>query len=110
MDEGKTALTRALNDRLRVCLSGGRILVTQGVAAQGSGFVTRTFRALIEYDAFTADNDPHGEHDFGSMEIEGHRLFWKIDYYDLTMTGGAEDPSDPAKCHRVLTVMLVNEY
>jgi len=45
-------------------------------------------RAKIEalrqrgFDNFNADNDPHGEHDFGSFELEGEKLFWKIDLYE----------------------------
>ncbi len=35
-----------------------------------------------------------GEHDFGTIEIDGERFFFKIDYYGLDMQFGAEDPSD----------------
>jgi Protein of unknown function (DUF3768) len=64
---------------------------------------------------FTEDNDPHGEHDFGSLDYEGKRIFWKVDYYDRASFGtgrdmGSEDPSDPAKTLRVLTIMLASEY
>ena len=56
------------------------------------------------------DNDPHGEHDFGSFELCGRKLFWKIEYYDPDLQHGSEDPADPAKTMRVLTVMLAEEY
>jgi hypothetical protein len=62
------------------------------------------------FDVFTHDNDPYGEHDFGAFEHNGQRIFWKIDYYDLTMTIGSEDPSDPKHTVRVLTVMLASDY
>jgi len=29
------------------------------------------------FDAFTNDNDPHGEHDFGAIDEGGVRCFWK---------------------------------
>jgi Protein of unknown function (DUF3768) len=61
-------------------------------------------------NVFIEDNDPHGEHDFGSFEIEGRKLFFKIDYYDKDMRFGSEDPSDPSKTARVLTLMLAEEY
>ena len=48
---------------------------------------------------FTPDNDPYGEHDFGSFELANHKFFWKIDYYDKTMTYGSEDPADPEQHH-----------
>jgi len=65
---------------------------------------------VIAFDDFNADNDPHGEHDFGSFELEGEKLFSKIDYYDLAGEFGSEDPTDPKKTLRVLTVMLAEEY
>jgi len=42
--------------------------------------------------------------------VEGHRILLKIDYYDPTLSWLSEDPADPAKTRRVLTVMLSHEY
>lgn len=84
---------------------------TPGVMALGSAFLMRAVAAVIAFDAFTPDNDPYGEHDFGSLTLDGHKLFWKIDYYDRNdMTCGSEDPADPTVTHRVLTIMLASEY
>jgi len=47
-------------------------------------------------DHFTEDNDPYGEHDFGSFDQAADKIFWKIDYYDTSLTFGSPDPSDPA--------------
>jgi len=33
---------------------------------------------------FNADNDPRGEHDFGSFRLAGQNFFWKIDYYEAS--------------------------
>ena len=60
--------------------------------------------------ACLAHNDPHGEHDFGSFEIAGQKFFWKLDYFDAEMKYGSEDPADPSKTTRVLTITFASEY
>ena len=100
-----------LNDKFRKTLvTGGRTYMTAGVNSKGAEFVSKALAKVIAFDDFNADNDPHGEHDFGSFELEGEKLFWKIDYYDLAGEFGSEDPTDPKKTLRVLTVMLAEEY
>lgn len=64
--------------------------------------------AVRSYTDFNKDNDPYGEHDFGSLEWEGEKVFWKIDYYDPSFELWC-DPLHP-ECERVLTVMLAEEY
>lgn len=110
MTEEQIARVRALNDALRQGHISGRILLTSGVAGRGDAFVAQAVAAVSAFDDFTPDNDPYGEHDFGAFDVCGAKLFWKIDYYDLTDRFAADDPSDPASCHRVLTVMLADEY
>ena len=44
------------------------------------------------------------------MRVDGRKVFWKIDYYDPTMTQGSDDPASLALTRRVLTVMLAEEY
>jgi hypothetical protein len=67
---------------------------------------------VISFSDFKPANDPHREHDFGSIVLsDGEEAFWKIDYYaDADMEYGAEDPSDPKRSFRVLTIMLAAEY
>ena len=65
---------------------------------------------MSAFDRFTEDNDPHGEHDFGSFKHRGQTIYWKIDYYDLLLKYGSDDPSDPTCTRRVLTILLAEEY
>ena len=101
---------RELNDQLRQNLSTGLALITPGVAALGQEAVDRIVKTIAVFDAFCHANDPHQEHDFGSFEVEGHTIFFKIDYYDSTLTCHSPNPSDPEVTNRVITIMLADEY
>lgn len=109
-DTDKTARIRALNDRLRATGDGGLVLVTRGVLEFGLPFAARA-RATIASDTdFSQANDPYAEHDFGAVELDGNRLFWKIDYYDLARECASPDPADPELTARVMTIMMADEY
>ncbi len=107
--EKKTRI-RELNDQLRQCLTGGRIMMTSGVEALGPPVVGQLLDLLRRYDQFDEGSDPYGEHDFGAFDHGGQKFFWKIDYYDRSMEFHSEDASDPEKTTRVLTLMLACEY
>ena len=100
----------ALNDALRRHRTGGRLFLTPGVARMGKEAITMVLATVAAFTAFTDDNNPHSEHDFGEFEHDGVRLFWKIDYYDTGLRCGSPDPANPAVTTRVLTIMLANEY
>jgi hypothetical protein len=104
------AKIRALNDAFRTTMTGGTVLLTAGVDALPSDVKAMVIRRVATFSAFDASNDPHGEHDFGSFSLAGHKFFFKLDYYDSTMTYGSDDPADPAKTTRALTIMLAEEY
>jgi len=99
-----------LNDELRTTGRGGQVVITHGVAALGEPLVAKICTAVRAFSDFNSDNDPHGEHDFGCLDVDGYAFFWKIDYYDPTLTFGSEDPSDPNVTTRILTIMLREEY
>ncbi len=100
----------AINDRFRRDGVGGEIMLTRGIAQLGDSAVAAIRTAVRQFDAFTPDNDPYGEHDFGAFDWAGQRLFWKIDYYDQALQFASEDPTDSAITCRVLTIMLAEEY
>ena len=64
----------------------------------------------MEFNTFTEANDPYSEHDFGAVEMDGERYFFKIDYYDLAMEMGSEAAADPSLTRRVLTILRADEY
>lgn len=107
---------RDLNDRFRAGdrAIAGRIMVTIGVqeliANHEGSSLADVIRAVREFDSFTRDNDPYGEHDFGGFAFLAKKLFWKIDYYAPDLEHGSEDPADVSLTVRVLTIMLAEEY
>ena len=60
--------------------------MTAGVAALGAEAVARIVKTIAVYDDFCHANDPYEEHDFGSFEVDGHTIFFKIDYFDKSRT------------------------
>jgi hypothetical protein len=123
MTNSTTQRIAELNDRFRKAtgssdpagISLGKKVMTSGIRDLGLIAIVEIAERVAAFDSFTADNDPHGEHDFGSLDHAGNRIFWKIDYYDRASFGtgrdmGSEDPSDPATTLRVLTIMLASEY
>ena len=96
----------------------GKAVMTKAIASLGSMACAWIYKQIAEFEAFTPDNDPYGEHDFGSVtvsvsdlmtgEAETHKVFWKIDYYaDATMQYGT---ADHLNAYRVLVIMFAEEY
>jgi hypothetical protein len=106
----QTERIRNLNDELRQHLLGGGAMMTPGVAALGAQAVEQIVKTLAAYDDFCHDNDPYEEHDFGSFKVDGHTIFFKIDYFDQTLTMHSPDPADPSVTERIITIMLAEEY
>jgi Protein of unknown function (DUF3768) len=106
----KTKAIRALNDELRQNFATGTAVMTSGVAALGAQAVARIVKTIAVYDDFCHANDPYEEHDFGSFEVDGHTIFFKIDYFDKSRSYHSADPSDPSVTERVITIMLAEEY
>lgn len=100
----RVAQIAALNDAVRHSVAN--TVITPGVLVLDN--VLGLMRQVYDYADFTDDNDPYGEHDFGSFDWHGERICWKIDYYDAQLKAWC-DPLDP-DCRRVMTVMLASEY
>ena len=106
----QTQQIRELNDDLRKYLIGGGAVITPGIAAFGQDAVERIVNTIAVFDDFCHANDPYEEHHFGSFEAEGKTIFFKIDYYDRTLSYHSPDPADPSVTERVITIMLADEY
>jgi hypothetical protein len=99
-----------LNDQLRRTFKGGRVVMTAAVAALEPSEQAELFERVRAFADFNPDNDPHGERDFGVIAVDGEKYFFKVDYYDLTMEAGSEDPADPAVTTRALTIGRMDDY
>ncbi|MEO8722703.1 MAG: DUF3768 domain-containing protein [Sphingobium sp.] len=113
-----------LNDRARQAMGLACVTVaTEGFRALPPSDQSRVRELIETFDAFSPDNDPYGERDFGAIyqDSEGcwtttrpaqrrETILWKIDAYDRDLCFGSENPADPAVTRRVLTIMLAEEY
>ena len=99
-----------LNDAFRTTLSGGTVLLTAGVHELPDMVKAAAIRKVVTSMTSTKTTIPYGEHDFGRFELCNRRFFWKIDYFDERGEFGSEDPADPEKTTRILTIMLASEY
>ena len=102
---------RELNDRFRVeGLGNGSVFVTAGIRANGHDFLLKAVAAVRTFSDFAQDNDPWGEHDYGAVDVDNEKVFWKFDYYSPDLTTGSDNPANEGQTHRVLTIMLPSEY
>ena len=113
-----------LNDHARQAMGLACVAVaTEGFRALPDEDQSRVRELGETFDAFTPDNDPYGERDFGAIYQDSkgrwttsrpaqpaETVFWKIDAYDRDLQFGSEDPATPAVTRRVLTIMLASEY
>jgi len=104
----KAVKIRATNDRLRKLLPAvehpHKVTLSEQVGALEPEALARLMLLVRDFDDFSEDNNPHGEHDLGQVEMGGESYFWKYDYYDDAFEGHQEDGN------RVLILMETSEY
>jgi hypothetical protein len=114
------------NDAFRVALTpnpkwrgralNGSTVYTAALCTRGLVFMLAARAAVATFNAFSPDNDPYGEHNFGSLDVDANdgqgpqRILWKIDLYDTEIEVGSPCPEDPDQTHRVLTIMLPEDW
>ena len=99
-----------LNDLLRTTFITGKVVSTQGFQNLEEKTKEELITKIREFKDFNKDNDPHQEHDFGAVEHNGIKVFWKIDYFDSNLKYQSANPADQKITCRVLTIMLAEEY
>lgn len=96
------------NDRLRTTLrpdTKNRVMLTKLVAE--SPDKEAILKAVREFNSFSEENDPYGEHDFGMMEVNGGEYCFKCDYFNHDLTEGADPEEEDYTL--VLTIMEASE-
>jgi Protein of unknown function (DUF3768) len=106
----ETSSIRDLNDAFRRSFCGGRVLMTASIAGLPEEEREAILAKVRAFEAFDRENDPYGEHDFGSFEHLGTTFFFKIDYYVPDLSGGSEYPADATRTTRAMTIMRADEY
>jgi hypothetical protein len=106
----RVAEIRRLNTEFRTTFRGGQVLLTASVAALPSSDKASALQAVAEFKDFNEENDPHGEADYGSFDLSGREYWWKIDYFAPNMEHASNDPADPEKTKRVMTVGLAMDW
>ena len=99
-----------LNDNFRRSFINGEVLLSAGIVAMSSEDKANIISLVQNFDDFNEVNDPYKEHDFGSFDYKGNKIFAKIDYYDLNYEFMSENPANPTITNRVMTIMLAEEY
>ena len=85
-------------------------MLTAGINAKSQDDIAKILSEVRQFNHFTEANDLYDEHDFGSFDYKGEKIFWKIDYYDKNYQYLSEDPANPDVTNCVMTVMLASEY
>ncbi|HEX7855007.1 MAG TPA: DUF3768 domain-containing protein [Sphingobium sp.] len=112
----KTALIAELNDRVRHGLDRtARIVMTATCLAELARDDRQVSEALAQAEALAAIRHyafkptDGAERASGDFLVAGKAVRFTIDYYDLALEWGSENPADPAVTTRVMTIMLPSD-
>lgn len=113
-EKARAASIAQLNDELRTnplsAIDGHNMIVAAGELKSDLKMIAGVMGAAAAFEDFNPDNDPYGEHDCFSFDVDGVRCLAKIDYYDLNLEYHSPDPTDPKVTRRVLTLMYSRDY
>lgn len=109
-DDERTERIRTQNDVFRATGNGGRIAFTGALSQEPEEYRNQVYERVRLYRDWPETKDPYGEHDFGRLMVGKRAIIWKIDYFDLDMNHGSEDPADPAQTTRLLSILFAEDY
>jgi len=103
-----------LNDRVRQGLDRtAKVVMTSNLLAHLSdgslpGKILAQAKLLkaVRNCTFSPDSP---ERDFARFDVDGVTVLMKLDYYDLQLEYGSEDPADASITCRVLTIMAAED-
>ena len=105
--DAKNAEIKRLNDRLRLKGRGGYSQMCDRMSDFSYERFAEVRKAIRAFDDFTPDNDPHGHHDYGVVEVHDQKYDWEIGYLGADGTGVSPDPSDTSVTTRVMWISMV---
>ena len=97
---------RDLNDAFRSTFTGGIVTLTPGVRALGPAQRQHIIEKVRRFSDFTSDANGQAEHDYGAFSVDNADFCWRIGYYNRTLDGYSNDPSDPDLTIRIFTIMI----
>ncbi len=106
----RVAEIRRLNDQFRTTFRGGQILLTASVAELPDMVKASALEKVAAFKDFNEENDPYQERDYGSFDHCDREVWFKIDYYNLTLDSASEDPADVSKTKRIMTIGLAQDW
>ena len=93
---------KILNDNFRKSFNDGKVLLTTGINAKRQEEIAEILNQVRCFNNFTKANDPYNEHDFGSFDYNGEKIFWKIVFVLFLI-------DDKIK-NKLLQQILIGEY
>jgi len=62
------------------------VVCTQGFHCLEPETQQKVFQQIQTYNDWDSGNDPYGEHDFGVIEADDEKFYFKIDYWNKELT------------------------
>ena len=114
----KTAIIRKQNDEFRSKTGipvfapkvQGQMLMTPGISQLPPEDIIAVWAKVRDFSDFSEGNDPYAEHDFGAFDHGGKKVFWKIDYYDPSLSYGSDAPDNAEATSRVCTGEILQTH